>query len=138
MPLDNFMTAFAVITVILFAFMPKKNIFKIVWSLIILSLGFIITFSRVGVGAHYPLDVVISSTIGFIVAVISIKINVNLRWLDWIKNQRFYPIFILLLSIWTFMIVRKIIDHNLLIFYLSLMSLVVTLFVFTNAYVKKN
>ncbi len=138
LPSGHSMTSFMAISVLLFAFMPKKNPYKIVWSLLILTLGFIIAFSRVGVGAHYVFDVIIGMTIGFIAAIIGIKVNNNLRWLDWIKNKRFYPIFMLLLLIWTFLIVKEIIDHNLPIFYLSLMSLVGTLFLITKAYVKKN
>lgn len=107
-------------------------------ALVILALGFSIAFSRVGVGAHYPFDVIIGNAIGYIAAIIGIKINNNFRWLNWIKNKKFYPIFMLLLSIWAFLIVKKIVAHNLLIFYLSLMSLVVTLFLITKAYVKKS
>lgn len=138
LPSGHSITAFMVITVLLYAFMPKKNIYKIVWSLLLLSLGLIIVFSRIGVGAHYPFDVIIGSAIGYIAAIIGIKINNNLSWLGWIKNKRFHPIFIVLLSIWTFLIVNKIVAHNLLIFYLSLVSLVVTLFLITKTYVKKN
>lgn len=138
LPSGHSITEFMVITILLYAFMPKKSFYKIAWSLVFLTLGLIIAFSRVGVGAHYPFDVIIGSAIGYIAAIIGIKINNNLRWLDWIKNKRFHPIFMLLLSIWTFLIIKKIVAHNLFIFYLSLVSLVVTLFIITNAYVKKN
>ena len=138
LPSGHSMTTFITITLLLFAFMPKKKYYKIVWSFLILTLSFIISFSRVGVGAHYPFDVIIGSAIGFIVAVIGIKVNNNVRWLDWIKNKRYYPGFILILIIWSILIIKEIADHNLPIFYLSLMSLVLTLFLITKAYVKKN
>lgn len=138
LPSGHSMTAFMVISVLLYAFMPKKTPYKIIWSLLIPALGLIIAFSRVGVGAHYPLDVIIGSTIGYIAAIIGIRVNNNFRWLDWIKNKKFLPIFMLILPIWSFLIVKKIVAHNLIIFYLSLISLVVTLFLITNTYVKKN
>ena len=138
LPSGHSMTSFMAISLLLFAFMPKKAPYKIVWSLSILTLGFIIAFSRVGVGAHYPLDVIIGMAIGFIAAILGVKVNNNLRWLDWIKNKRFHPIFMFLLLIWIFLIVKEIVAHNLPIVYLSLMSLVVTVFLITKAYVKKN
>lgn len=138
LPSGHSMTAFMASSLLLFAFMPKKISYKIVWSLSILTLGFTIAFSRVGVGAHYPFDVIIGVAIGFIAAIIGIKVNNNLRWLDWIKNKRFHPIFMLLLLIWICLIIKEIVAENLPVFYFSLMSLVVTLFLITKAYVKKN
>ncbi len=138
LPSGHSITAFMVITILIYAFMPKKIRYKILWYLLKLTVGLIIVFSRVGVGAHYPFDVIIGSAIGYIAAIIGIKINKNLNWLNWIKNKRIYPIFMLLLSIWAFLIVKKIVADNLPIFYLSLLSLVVTLFIVTTIYVKKN
>ncbi|MCB0464901.1 MAG: phosphatase PAP2 family protein [Aequorivita sp.] len=138
LPSGHSMTAIMTITILLYAFMPKKNFHKIAWSLLLLALGLLITFSRVGVGAHYPFDVIIGGTIGYLAAIIGIKLNKNVGWLNWIKNKRFYPIFMLILLIWAFLIVKKIVALNLPIFYLSLLSLVITFFIITNAYVKRN
>jgi membrane-associated phospholipid phosphatase len=118
--------------------MPKQSTNKVLWSVFILAIGIIIALSRVGVGAHYPGDVLIGCVIGFIVAIVGIVINSNLSWLDWIKNKRFYPIFTVVLIIWSCLIVTKIIGQNLPVFYLSLFSLVGTLYLITNAYIKKN
>ena len=137
-PSGHSMTIFVVIILLLFAFMPKKKSYKIVWSLLMLLAGFSIAFSRVAVGAHYPFDVVIGIALGFIAVIIGIRVNNNVRWLVWIKNKKFYPGFMLLLIIWIALIILKIIDHNLPIFYLSLMSLVGTLFLITRAYAKQN
>lgn len=138
LPSGHSMTAFMVITILLYAFMPRKRGYKIAWTLFILTLGFFMVFSRVGVGAHYPFDVVIGSTIGYIAAIIGIAVNNSSSWLDWIKNKKFHPIFMLILLVWTFLIFKKIEANNLLIFYLSILSLVVTLYIITRAYVKKN
>ncbi len=127
-----------VITILLYGFMPKKNLYKILWSLFLLSFGCIIAFSRVAAGAHYPFDIIIGSTIGYIAAIIGIRLNNNVGWLDWIKTKKFHPIFILVFLIWGFLILKKIEADNLPIFYFSLVSLVVTLVIITKAYVKKN
>ncbi len=138
LPSGHSITAFMVITILLYAFMPRKIFYKVAWYLLLISLGLIIVLSRVAVGAHFPLDVIIGSAIGYIAAIIGIKLNNNLGWLDWIKNKKFYPIFMVVLLIWSFLIVKKIEADNLPIFYLSLLSLVVTLLIIINAYVKRN
>ncbi len=51
LPSGHSICAFIIITTLLFAFMPKKIGYKIIWSFFIISAGLIITFSRVGVGA---------------------------------------------------------------------------------------
>ena len=138
LPSGHSIVTFIVITTLLFAFMPKKNANKISWSFLMLALGLIIAFSRVGVGAHYPLDVVIGSIIGFIVAVTGIKISNKVNFFAWIKNKKYQPIFILVLTIWGFFIGKKILDTQLVIFYISLLSLVITIYLMTSSYVKKN
>jgi membrane-associated phospholipid phosphatase len=138
LPSGHSIATFIVITILLFAFMPKKNTHKTIWSFFIIALGFIITFSRVGVGAHYPLDVIIGSAIGFLVALIGIKISNRTNIFGWIKNKKHYPIFMLVLTIWGGFIVKKIVDLNLVIFYISLLSLIITLSLMTITYVSKN
>jgi len=137
LPSGHSMTTFTIITILLFAFMPKGFKSKIIWSFFVLTIGVVIAFSRVGVGAHYPLDVVIGCIIGYIAALIGIVINNNVSWWTWIKNKKYYPIFILLLSIWIVAIINKIFANNLLIFYFSLLSLITTLYLMIKIYVKK-
>ena len=96
-----------------------------------------VTISRVGVGAHYPFDVIVGSTIGYIVAIIGIKINNKVSCWTWIKNKKYHPVFILLLTIWGFVIFDKIVAKNLPIFYVSLLSLVVTVYLIISTYVQE-
>ena len=138
LPSGHSIVTFITITTLLIAFLPRKNSYKIIWCLFLLSLGLLIAFSRVGVGAHYPLDVIIGSTIGFIIAILGIKISNGVNWFTWIENKKLYPIYILVLSVWGFFIVKKITDINLLIFYISLLSLLITLYLMTTTYVQKN
>ena len=138
LPSGHSMTAFMIITILLYAFMPKKMTHKVFWSIGLITIGLIIGFSRVAVGAHYPLDVVLGFTIGYIMAILGIRINTNLNWLYWMKNRRFYPIIMLILSLWAYLVILKLIKHNLVIFYLSLLALAITILIITNKYVKKN
>lgn len=137
LPSGHCITTFTIFTILLFAFMPKGFKSKIIWFLFILTLGVIIVLSRVGVGAHYPLDVIIGSIIGYISAVIGIVINNNVSWWAWIKNKKYYPVFILLLIICVFTIINKIFANNLLVFYFSLLALITTLFLMIKTYVKE-
>lgn len=137
LPSGHSIATFIAITILLFAFMPQRNKYKVIWASFILMLGFIIAFSRVGVGAHYPIDVVVGSTIGYIVTVIGIQISNKVDWFAWIANKKYHPIFILLLMIWGGVIVVKILGDNLPIFYFSLFSLIISLYLITSAYVQK-
>lgn len=137
LPSGHSITTFTIITLLLFVFMPKKNILKIVWSIFIVFLGFVIVFSRVGVGAHYPLDVVFGSIIGYVCALVGILISNNLNWCNWVKNKKYYPILMLLVVIWMFLIGQKIYENSLLIFYISFFSLLTTFFLMLKIYAKK-
>jgi membrane-associated phospholipid phosphatase len=137
LPSGHSITTFTVITLLLFALMPKELKYKILWSTFMLGLGLIIAFSRVGVGAHYPLDVLIGSSIGYSSTLICIVINNKFSWWEWIKQKKYYPIFMLLLTICIFAIVKEILVNNLLIFYLSLLAIITTLLLMIKIYVKK-
>ncbi|PHR69044.1 MAG: phosphoesterase [Lutibacter sp.] len=137
LPSGHSIATFTILASILIAFMPKKVPLKIVWGFFILITGLIIAFTRVGVGAHYPLDVIIGSALGYISALTGILINKKFNPWSWIKNKKYYFIFILLFSIWAIGLIIKIVDTNLVIFYFSLVSLITTLFIITPIYVKK-
>ena len=87
LPSGHAMTAFMVITILLYAFMPKKMPDKIIWSTLLILIGLTIGFSRVAVGAHYPIDVIIGCVLGYIMAILGMKINTKLNWLYWMKNR---------------------------------------------------
>ena len=137
LPSGHSITTFMIITTSLFAFMPKEFKSKAIWSSLIFSIGLFIAFSRVGVGAHYPFDVIIGSTIGYIVAIFGIQINNNIGLGANLINKKYYPILMLLLLIWMAAIISEIMDRNLLIFYFSLSALVLTLGLTIKTYLKK-
>ena len=137
LPSGHSITVFTTLTVLLFAFMPKKLNYKILWVFLIISTGLVLVFTRVGVGAHYPLDVIVGSIVGYISGLLGIFISRKYKIWNWINNKKYYPIFILLFVICGISLINKISHENLIIFYLSLTSLVVSLYKISTVYVKK-
>lgn len=137
LPSGHSMSAFIVIALLLFAFMPKKNGLKVTWCFFMLILGFTITFSRVGVGAHYPLDVIIGSTIGYVLGVVGVKITTKLNWLSKFENKNHLIILMVVLLIWMALVIQKIVITNLLIAYLALLALTITFYIASKFYVQK-
>ena len=133
LPSGHSITAFTVFTVLLFAFMPQRLKCKILWFIFIIVAGLILVFTRVGVGAHYPLDVIIGGTIGYISGLLGVFINEKYKIWNWSSNKKYYPIIILFFLICFISLVSRIWSENLIIFYLSLITLVISLYV----YVKK-
>jgi len=137
LPSGHSITVFTTLTVLLFAFMPEKLKYKILWVFFTIIAGLIIVFTRVGVGAHYPLDVITGSIIGYISGLIGIFINQKFKIWTWISNKKYYPIFILLMLICCVSLIIKIIDENLIIYYLALISLFFPFYKITYAVIKK-
>ncbi|MBZ4188905.1 phosphatase PAP2 family protein [Niabella beijingensis] len=137
LPSGHSITIFTILTVLLFAFTPQKLKYKILFFLSVIIIGLVLVFTRVGVGAHYPLDVITGGIIGYISGLIGIFISRKYKFCTWVNNKRFYPIFILLFLIGCVILINKIINENLIIFYLSLASLVVSLYKIITIYAKK-
>tara|TARA_B100000768_G_scaffold171043_1_gene178011 strand:+ start:159 stop:1007 length:849 start_codon:yes stop_codon:yes gene_type:complete len=137
LPSGHSIATFTILTSVFFGFIPKELRFKIIWFFSTLVVGLIIVFTRVGVGAHYPLDVIIGSIIGSISALAGIFINKNYNpWIG-IGNKKNYPVLGFVMFIWAIVLINKIIATHLIIFYFSLSSLFITLFIIINIYVKK-
>lgn len=137
LPSGHSITAFTILTVLLFAFMPKKLRYKFLWIFSVLIIGLIIVSSRVGVGAHYPLDVITGSIIGYISGLIGIFISRKYKIWAWVNNKKYYPVFIITILICCVSLIMKIINQNYLVFYLALISLFVALYKIIYVYVKK-
>lgn len=137
LPSGHSITVFTILTVLLFGFMPKKLKFKILWIFLIISIGLIVAFTRVGIGAHYPFDVIIGGIIGCIAGLSGIFISQKYKIWNWINNKKYYPVFILLFVICGVSLICRIIDENLIIFYFAFTSLAVSLYKIITVYVKK-
>jgi membrane-associated phospholipid phosphatase len=130
LPSGHSITIFTVVSSILLGFMPKKVTNKLVWCFLLVALGLGLAFSRVGVGAHFPLDVIIGSVIGYLSALTGIFINKKFNAWQWISNKRYYPFFIILFCISSAILASKILDKNLFVYYLSISSLIISLYAF--------
>nr|WP_199001457.1 phosphatase PAP2 family protein [Flavobacterium sp. ASV13] len=137
LPSGHSITIFATLTILMFAFMPKDLKFKILWIFGTIITGYILAFTRVGVGAHYPLDVITGSIIGYISGILGIFISRKYRIWSWINNKKYYPVLILLFAVSCILLICRIINDNLIIFYLAFISLAFSLYKITTLYVKK-
>lgn len=137
LPSGHSVTVFTIIIVIMFAFMPKKTIHKILWCLSLIAFGYIVAFSRVAIGAHFILDVIIGSILGFIAAILGIFISRKYEIWRWITNKKYYPFFILLFLAGVVIVTFKIATQNLAIHYFVLLSLIFSLYNIIMHYAKK-
>jgi len=137
LPSGHSITVFTLLTVLLFAFMPKQKMKKTCWSILIITSGLLLVFTRVGVGAHYPLDVIIGGIIGYLCGLAGILITAKYKICCWIENKKYFPFFIALFLACSIVLINKIIANNLIIFYLALLFLIYSLIKTINIYVKK-
>tara|TARA_B110000503_G_scaffold143529_1_gene245584 strand:+ start:2282 stop:3106 length:825 start_codon:yes stop_codon:yes gene_type:complete len=137
LPSGHSCTVLTIFTVVLFAFMPKKTNYKIIWVFIILSFGILIAFSRVGVGAHFPLDVIFGSIQGFTSGLIGIYITQNFTICRWVHNQKYWCIFIIFIIVCSITLINKIFAENLVVYYLAFLSLIISFYKFVYVYFKK-
>ena len=117
--------------------MPKKWKNKLLWFFLVITTALIIAFTRVGVGAHYPLDVIIGSIIGYISGISGIFINKKYQIWSWINNKKSYPFFIALLMVCSILLVIRIFHENLFVYYMALISLIISLYKFIYVYFKR-
>jgi membrane-associated phospholipid phosphatase len=137
LPSGHAITFFTVLTVLLFALMPKKTFSKMAWTIFIICIGLLLVFTRVGLGAHFPLDVLTGSCIGGISGLAGIFISRKYKLWSWIANKKYYPVFMVLFLVCGGIIINKIIHENLVVFYLALISLIVSLYQLMYAYIKR-
>lgn len=134
LPSGHSITVFTVLTVLLFAFMPHRLKYKIIWFLLVVITGLILAFTRVGVGAHYPIDVITGCIIGYISGLLGIFISREYKICGWVNDKKYYPLFIVLIITCCALLVYKIMNEDLIIFYLSLASLIISLYKIINVY----
>lgn len=137
LPSGHSITIFTALTLVAFAFMPQKTSTKIIWFCFIIFTGLLLASTRVGVGAHHPLDVLVGSIIGFIAGIIGIFMSRKFNIWTWISNIKYYPVFILFFLICTIVLITKIVHENLFIYYFTLTVLIVSLYKIIYVYIKK-
>lgn len=137
-PSGHSITIFTILSILMFAFIPSKSNYKFLYFVVIILLGLFFAFTRVAVGAHYPLDVLIGSIIGYISGLLGIFISIRYDFCSWISNKRYYPLLTIIFIICCIAIIYRIIIENLIIYYFALISLIITSYKITIIYVKKS
>jgi membrane-associated phospholipid phosphatase len=136
-PSGHSVTVFTVLTIVLIAFFPKGIKQQFAWCISIIIFGVLIVLTRIGVGAHHPFDIIVGGILGYLMGVSGIVLSNKYNLWASIVNKKIYPIFILLFVICSIILVFKILDTNLIIFYFALVSLLISIYVTTFLYVKK-
>ncbi len=137
LPSGHSITVFTTLTVLLFGLMPQQTKYKILWSSLVIIAGLVLASTRVGVGAHYPLDVITGCIVGYISGLIGIFITQKYKVWEWFRLKKCYPVFILLFLALAIVIINRIANEHLWIFYLAAGSLVVSLYKMIVLYVKR-
>ena len=137
LPSGHSMTVFTTLTVLMYAFMPGKLALKFLWTFSLIALGLFIASSRVGIGAHYPLDVFIGSIIGYICGLSGIFIGMRYKIFGWIGNRKYLPVFLILILVIGATVINKIRSENLIIYYPVLLCLCFSFYKLAREYVKK-
>ena len=137
LPSGHAITACTVLTVIMIATMPKNIVLKIVWGIAFMVLAIIISLTRVAVGAHYILDVVVGGIIGCIAGLLGIISSQYCKIWTWIKIKRHYFLLLTLFVAWFMTVVFKMLHEHLIIYYIALSILLMTILLMTRIYVKK-
>ncbi|MDR2221898.1 MAG: phosphatase PAP2 family protein [Flavobacteriaceae bacterium] len=136
-PSGHSITVFTFITVLMFAFMPKQLKYRIGFYIFAILIGLLFAFTRVAVGAHYPLDVIVGCLVGYICGLLGTLISKKYEIWTWIYKRKYYPLFLVLFIICSILLVQRIMERGLIIHYLSLISLIITLYKITSVYVEK-
>lgn len=136
LPSGHSITIFTILSVLLFAFMPTRLKYKIGWFFLVIIIGLLLASTRVGVGAHYPIDVITGAAIGYISGVAGIFISRELTLFSWVSHKKYYPVFILFFLTCIVILIIKITSDNLIIFYLPFISLIISLYKTIDVYAK--
>ncbi|MBN8857806.1 MAG: phosphatase PAP2 family protein [Sphingobacteriales bacterium] len=136
LPSGHSVTVFTVLTVLLFGLTPQKLKYKITWFLLVVITGLMLALTRVGVGAHYPIDVIVGCIIGYISALLGIFISREYKICSWVNDKKYYLLFIVMFIACCVLLIYRIMKEDLIIFYLSLASLIISLYKTINVYAK--
>ncbi|WP_158963782.1 phosphatase PAP2 family protein [Myroides fluvii] len=136
-PSGHSITLFTILTILMFAFAPKKRSYKISYFIAMVSLGLLFAFTRVAVGAHYPLDVLVGCVLGYISGLLGICITQKYNLWPWIHNRKYYPAFLVLFLSCSVVLLVRIFQENLFIYYCALLSLCYSSYKIAKAYVQK-
>lgn len=129
MPSGHSITIFTALSVLAFAFTPKELSKKLLYYPTLLAMGLIFALSRVGVGAHYPLDVLIGSSLGMLSAILGVFFSRKYRIWKWLSSNKIHPYLLIIFSVSVCIIGYKYWFEPLPIFFLPILSLSLSIYI---------
>ncbi|WP_301037664.1 phosphatase PAP2 family protein, partial [Helicobacter japonicus] len=134
LPSGHSITIFTILSVLLFAFMPNTRKWRLPFIISITLLGVFVGLSRVGVGAHYPLDVLVGASLGCVCGVFGVLVASKTRIFAWLDSRFGLLVFATLGGVAVVMAIQNISKYNLLVFYLALICALGCLFMILHKY----
>lgn len=134
LPSGHTTTIFTALCVLLFAFMPRSTKWRVPFILGIALLGVLVGTSRVGVGAHYPLDVLTGAILGCACGVFGVLVASKTRIFAWLDSRFGLFFFAMLGAVGVVINLKHINTDNLFILYLALICALVCLLMILRAY----
>ena len=136
LPSGHTITIFTTLCVVFFAFVPSLKKWRLPLAIGLILLATLVGLSRVGVGAHYPLDVLAGALLGCVCGLFGVLVASKTRLFAWLNSRLGLLVFVLLSAIGVVMSLKHINEHNLIIFYLALLCTLFYLFVFLREFFK--
>lgn len=133
-PSGHTTTISTTLCVLLIAFMPRAAKWRVPFIVGIVLLGALVGLSRIGVGAHYPLDVLGGVLLGCVCGIFGALVVSKTRIFAWVDSRVGLLVFALFSAICIVMILKHINKHNLLVLYLALISATYYLFATLRAF----
>ena len=135
-PSGHSITIISIISVLFIGFYPKEFRTKIFYTSTLMMVGISVAITRIGVGAHYPLDVFLGCILGYVCSILGILFPQKFSLFRWISNPKFLPLFIVLFIICAGLLIHRIIHEGLIVYYFPLISLGISLFIIIQKYVR--
>lgn len=133
-PSGHSVTIFTILSILFFALMPKARKWRLPFILGVVLIGVLVGLSRVGVGAHYPLDVLAGALLGCVCGIFGVLVASKTRAFAWLNSRFGLLIFALLCAVGVVLALKHINTYNLVVFYLALISALACLFAILRAY----
>lgn len=137
-PSGHTTTISTTLCVLLIAFMPRLAKWRVPFIVGIVLLGALVGLSRIGVGAHYPLDVLGGALLGCVCGIFGALVASKTRIFAWVDSRVGLLVFALFSAICIVMILKHINKHNLFVLYLALFSALYYLFAFLRTYFSRS
>jgi membrane-associated phospholipid phosphatase len=129
LPSGHSLTIFAAVTILLrISVFENKAKHSVLWSILLILVAFVVAISRIAVGAHWPVDVLMGAVLGGISGMSGVYLSSRYaswwRWMNNVKYAQFHIIIILL-----FLYAFSIREQFLAVYWLSTIA---GIFVVTN------